>query len=197
MGARVYDPYTGTFTQPDPIQGGGLTTFGYANGDPVNQTDLNGEGFSSSGLCLSTHNCVTSHGKIKYVGHDFIDSAISTVTHAVARGAVATAKFAAHHYGTIAEVAGGGVCLAASAGTCAFVMAGAFAAATVQNATSGHFSAGAEALDALGAVPGAQSAAFGLRGWGTASQLLPLTRLGTATGWGADAFDTALETRAR
>jgi RHS repeat-associated protein len=44
MGARTYDPYTGTFTQPDPIQGGGATTYGYTNGDSVNETDLNGQG---------------------------------------------------------------------------------------------------------------------------------------------------------
>jgi uncharacterized protein RhaS with RHS repeats len=43
MGARVYNPYTGTFTQPDPIQGGGLNAYGYANGDPVNETDLTGD----------------------------------------------------------------------------------------------------------------------------------------------------------
>jgi uncharacterized protein RhaS with RHS repeats len=42
MGARVYDPYTGTFTQPDPIQGGGATPYGYTDGDPVNETDLGG-----------------------------------------------------------------------------------------------------------------------------------------------------------
>ncbi len=43
MGARVYDPYTGTFTQPDPILGGGATPYGYTNGDPVNETDLTGK----------------------------------------------------------------------------------------------------------------------------------------------------------
>jgi len=43
MGARVYDPYTGTFTQPDPIQGADASNYGYANGDPVNETDLTGQ----------------------------------------------------------------------------------------------------------------------------------------------------------
>ena len=42
MGARVYDPSTATFTQPDPIQGGGANAYGYTNGDPVNMTDLSG-----------------------------------------------------------------------------------------------------------------------------------------------------------
>ena len=43
MGARVYDPYTGTFTQPDPIQGGGANAYGYTDGDPVNEKDLSGD----------------------------------------------------------------------------------------------------------------------------------------------------------
>jgi hypothetical protein len=43
MGARVYNPYTGTFTQPDPIQGGGANAYGYTDGDPVNETDLTGD----------------------------------------------------------------------------------------------------------------------------------------------------------
>ena len=37
---RYYDPSTGRFTQEDPIGiAGGLNTFGYANGDPVNFSD--------------------------------------------------------------------------------------------------------------------------------------------------------------
>jgi uncharacterized protein RhaS with RHS repeats len=43
MGARVYEPYTGTFTQPDPIQGGGANAYAYTNGDPVNELDLTGD----------------------------------------------------------------------------------------------------------------------------------------------------------
>ena len=38
----MYDPYTGTFTQPDPIQGGGATPYGYTSGDPINHLDLTG-----------------------------------------------------------------------------------------------------------------------------------------------------------
>jgi RHS repeat-associated protein len=39
--ARVYDPFfTGSFTQSDPIGiSGGLNTYGFANGDPLNYTD--------------------------------------------------------------------------------------------------------------------------------------------------------------
>jgi RHS repeat-associated protein len=43
MGARVYDPYTGTFLQTDPIPGADANAYGYANGDPANQTDLDGD----------------------------------------------------------------------------------------------------------------------------------------------------------
>jgi len=42
MGDRVYDPYTGTFLQTDPEPGADLTAYGYANGDPVNDDDLDG-----------------------------------------------------------------------------------------------------------------------------------------------------------
>jgi hypothetical protein len=62
MGARVYDPYTGTFTQPDPIQGGGANAYGYTDGDPVNGTDLSGDApcteciaTSDAQRCLLTH----------------------------------------------------------------------------------------------------------------------------------------------
>lgn len=40
MGDRYYDPSTGTFAQTDPMGGG----FGYADGDPINESD-------PSGLC--------------------------------------------------------------------------------------------------------------------------------------------------
>jgi RHS repeat-associated protein len=42
MGARVYDPYTGTFMQTDPDPGAGANAYGYTDGDPVNETDLTG-----------------------------------------------------------------------------------------------------------------------------------------------------------
>jgi RHS repeat-associated protein len=54
MGARVYDPYTGTFAQPDPIQGGGANAYGYTDGDPVNETDLTGDCFP----CISVDDVV-------------------------------------------------------------------------------------------------------------------------------------------
>jgi hypothetical protein len=58
MGARVYDPYTGTFTQPDPIAGADANSYGYANGDPVNETDLSGDvGHSARGCMADPAGC--------------------------------------------------------------------------------------------------------------------------------------------
>jgi len=47
MGARVYDPYTGTFLQPDPDPAGDASAYGYADGDPVNNLDLPGTSSAS------------------------------------------------------------------------------------------------------------------------------------------------------
>jgi RHS repeat-associated protein len=41
MGARVYNPMTGSFLSPDPILGGNLTPYGYPE-DPVGTSDLSG-----------------------------------------------------------------------------------------------------------------------------------------------------------
>jgi RHS repeat-associated protein len=43
MGARSYVPSLGRFLTLDPIQGGSANAYDYANQDPVNQLDLNGE----------------------------------------------------------------------------------------------------------------------------------------------------------
>jgi RHS repeat-associated protein len=43
MGARVYVPTIGAFLQPDPNPGADANSYGYANDDPVNQTDLGGD----------------------------------------------------------------------------------------------------------------------------------------------------------
>ncbi|MER7835336.1 DNRLRE domain-containing protein [Streptomyces sp. NPDC096040] len=42
LGARGYDPATGTFLQTDPVPGGGDNAYGYCSGDPVNCTDTAG-----------------------------------------------------------------------------------------------------------------------------------------------------------
>jgi hypothetical protein len=49
MGARVYDPYTGTFLQTDPVPGADASAYGYTDGDPVNETDLTGQDAAAVG----------------------------------------------------------------------------------------------------------------------------------------------------
>jgi hypothetical protein len=188
MGARVYDPYTGTFTQPDPIPGAGANAYGYTDGDPVNETDLNGKGGHGGGpACLA-------HGRDTCPGRS--DSGPS-IGHVLSGAADSAASFVAHHYGTIAEVAGGGVCLFSAGIGCGIAAVAGFATASYQNLSSRHPSVGAEMLDAVGAIPGAQALTLEARGVATAAQLAPLARLGVATGWGADALDAAIESRGR
>jgi uncharacterized protein RhaS with RHS repeats len=43
MGARTYIPQLGRFLQPDPIEGGSANTYGYTDGDPLNDSDPTGE----------------------------------------------------------------------------------------------------------------------------------------------------------
>jgi hypothetical protein len=43
MGQRLYNPNTGRFLQVDPVPGGSANNYDYADQDPINNSDLNGE----------------------------------------------------------------------------------------------------------------------------------------------------------
>ncbi len=42
MGVRLYDPTTGRFLEPDPIEGGSANNYDYVQADPLNAYDLDG-----------------------------------------------------------------------------------------------------------------------------------------------------------
>jgi RHS repeat-associated protein len=59
MGERAYVPEMGRFTSVDPILGGSANAYDYANQDPVNETDLDGENAGTkcvawlAGICIA------------------------------------------------------------------------------------------------------------------------------------------------
>lgn len=50
MGVRSYAPALGRFLTPDPVMGGSANPYDYANQDPINLFDLNGEK-----ICTTVH----------------------------------------------------------------------------------------------------------------------------------------------
>ncbi|WP_433528071.1 DNRLRE domain-containing protein [Micromonospora sp. CA-263727] len=104
MGVRLYHPVTGRFLTVDPVYGGNNNAYEYANGDPVNRFDTNGQ-------------WSWAKKKLKAAGKK-----ISKTAKAVKRKVTSHIKKHRKFYGWAAVVGAGiigGACVAATAGICA------------------------------------------------------------------------------
>jgi uncharacterized protein RhaS with RHS repeats len=134
MGARVYDPDTGTFTQPDPIEGGGANAYGYTDGDPINELDLSGNSVvlcsemagSAKKSCNGALKADRSGVTLSSAAHFLTSTAPAAVVHV---GTTVVNKVATHPVGDLLAVSGavtgtvtaiaGIVCMGASEGAAA------------------------------------------------------------------------------
>jgi RHS repeat-associated protein len=57
MGVRVYNPGTGRFTSTDPVAGGSANAYDYANQDPLNNLDLNGQWYYTWSSWTNRYGC--------------------------------------------------------------------------------------------------------------------------------------------
>ena len=86
MGARGYNPITGQFLSPDPVQGGNETPYNYPN-DPINKSDISGFeenydwayslGFSILGIVATAALCAAIPGVGCALGGWLISAAAS------------------------------------------------------------------------------------------------------------------------
>jgi hypothetical protein len=163
MRARTYDPATAQFLSVDPLNAITGEPYSYAGDNPTNESD-------PLGLCGST----SSWGAFwANCGTDAVNGA--------GTAANAAGTFVGNHYGQIAEGAAAAACVTEVVGPigCLVLAGGAFGASTYQTVSDECLSSGQKAagvlLDALGTVPGAQSAgleAGGLLGDGAGKTAL-------------------------
>jgi RHS repeat-associated protein len=131
--ARYYDPATNQFTTEDPLQALTQQTYAYAGDNPINNTDPTGQNAFSSGQQGS---CVPGS---------------SDYPHCTDGGP---------SFELVAELTGGGLCLASVIGTpeCVTLAGLFFAAKTYATASNSCLSTGQKvvgiAVDALASAPG-------------------------------------------
>jgi RHS repeat-associated protein len=63
MGVRVYNPATGRFLQSDPVYGGSLNAYDYANADPIGSIDLDGRAVGDPGGSVDRCTCTSTTAK--------------------------------------------------------------------------------------------------------------------------------------
>ena len=125
MGARLYNPATGTFTSMDPVFGGNTTTYAYPQ-DPINAYDLDGQwgvpGWAKSAAKSAGRAIRKRRGTIITVGGAVADAAAigacgATIVCGVAVGAGAAAgTYAAHQAATGKKIKKSGIILSAGTG---------------------------------------------------------------------------------
>ncbi len=109
---RYYDPTTAQFTTPDPLFTITGDRYGYAENDPINQSD-------PSGLICLGDLCTEDVGHaLSSIGAAAVDLA-GEVVETGGDLAVDAAEWGWEHRGTIATGVGIGACIAFSAGVCA------------------------------------------------------------------------------
>jgi hypothetical protein len=114
MGARLYNPSTGTFTSMDPVFGGNSTTYAYPF-DPVNGYDIAGECWGcgtlkSIGKAAWKHRGTAVNVAGAIAGGAAVGSCVASVACAVAVGAAAgAATYLTHQAVTGEKVTVGGL----------------------------------------------------------------------------------------
>ncbi|GGN14261.1 hypothetical protein GCM10011609_63540 [Lentzea pudingi] len=88
MGARPYSPLLGRFLCVDPVEGG--SAYDYVNGDPINETDLDGKWWAPSWLRKAGNWAWQNRNRI---GH-WVVTGLTGVAAGVGAGRVAVARWA-------------------------------------------------------------------------------------------------------
>ena len=139
MGARPYSASLGRFLAVDPLEGGCANAYVYVFGDPINHSDLNGQGIFGAIGCFVKKNAATFAG----IGLSVVGIGLSPFT-----GGLSLAVSAA---GLALSVKGlSDSCGSDTGGSCAFAIAG------LSVGTLGFIYTGAGTI--IGALAGSEAA---------------------------------------